>query len=156
MPYARMSQRPREINSSPLHPLLRGIENESPPWRHRLLGWCDRMKSSSFGYLSHPIRRTTRMGILRSRRIKTMPPEVEATKKITQIASGTTIKVTTAAWSIIYGSPPRKGTRRAKPCLIAMALRAMGGRLGGTNADGKRRLQIHGGCYRLFHEVGEG
>lgn len=66
-----------------------GTENEMPPWKHRWLGW----KSSSFGYLSCPIQKTTKMGILRSR-IRTMLPEVEATRKITKIVSRTTTKVT--------------------------------------------------------------
>jgi hypothetical protein len=51
------------------------------------------------------------MGILRSRRIRTTPPEVEATKKINKIANGTTIKVTTAVWSVIRGSRPRRARK---------------------------------------------
>ncbi|KAE7997140.1 hypothetical protein FH972_001796 [Carpinus fangiana] len=73
------------------------------------------MKSSSFGYLSRSIRKTTQMGILRGRRIRTMPPEVEATGKITKIVSRTTTKATTAVWSAIRESPPRKA-RRPRNC----------------------------------------
>ncbi|KAE7997707.1 hypothetical protein FH972_002314 [Carpinus fangiana] len=96
MPNAKMNRHSKEINGHPRHPMPWEIENGLPHWKRRWPGWRNKMKSSSSGYLSHLIQRSIQTGILRSRRIRTTPPMVEATKMKANVIDKTTTKVTIA------------------------------------------------------------